>query len=529
MFKKLIPGLFLLIALWLGLGRSEEALNKNYIYLETWQMDKIENTAQELLAKKSLAAEEEWFLGLFYFYSGDYRKAIYYLKNAGGKNPQNKSWSNFYNFVAKTGQITKDFQTYESEHFILRLDKKDNILVNYALEALQKGYQEVGKELDYFPDRKVLVEIYPTSEDFNFTSSLSKRDMEVSGAIGICKFNRLMIVSPRCLAFGFRWLDALVHEYTHFVVNRKSNTRCPLWLHEGIARFEEKRWISSNRRNYLTPVSGSLLKEALDNNKMISFEKMSPSLVKLETHQDVALAFAEVASAVDYLVSDYGPEILSKLLEKLKENPDYEEVITAVSNKSYKKFEEDWLEFIKNMNLVITPGIILESFKIKDENVDYETEEYLNAQLRDYIRLGDMFKQRGKPEVALGQYQKVLRLQPYNPVVLNRLGKIYFALGNFVKAEESYKEAIKMNPDYVSSYTNLGDLYFYYKDSAGALTNYQESNRLNPFNPAIHKNMGLIYYQSDRQKAIEEWKVTAKLDPQDLEIQGWLMNLPEGK
>ncbi|MFH1238482.1 MAG: tetratricopeptide repeat protein, partial [bacterium] len=408
--------------------------------------------------------------------------------------------------------------------FILRLDKKDEILAGYALEALEKGYQAVGQDLAYFPERKVLVEIYPTSEDFNFTSSLSKRDMETSGAIGICKFNRLMIVSPRCLAFGFRWLDALVHEYTHFVVNRKSNIRCPLWLHEGIARFEEKRWFSGNRRDYLTPVDSSLLKQALDDHKMISFEKMSPSLVKLESQREVALAFAEVASAVDYLATAYRPQILPEILEKLKENPDYKTVIAELINNSYKKFEEGWLNFIKEMNLTVTPGIILESFKIKDDKIDYEAQVYLDVRLADSMRLGDMFHQRGKLEIALEQYKKALKLQPYNPVVLNRLGKTCAELNDFKQAEAAYKEAIKMNPNYVTSYTNLGDLYFCAKDTVGALANYQKSNCLNPFNPAIHKNMGLIYYQTERQKAIEEWKVAAGLDPRDLELQGWLMN-----
>ena len=523
MFKKI---LFLLLFLFILVhGAWGIDTEKGVVYYNAWEMDKVEDIAHGLLTKGSLKADEEWFLGLFYFYNGNYEKATYHLGNASHKDSKNKKWSDFYTFVKATGEITRDFYTYESEHFILRLDGKDIILADYALSALEKGYWEVGRDLECFPSRKVLVEIYPSSEDFNLASSLSKRDMEVSGAIGICKFNRLMAVSPRCLAFGYRWLDTLVHEYTHFVVNIKSNGKCPLWLHEGIAKNEERRWISNEKRNYLIPVYSSLLKEALDNDEMISFDRMSPSLVKLDTQKEVTLAYAQVATAVDYMVSFYSIGILPEILTELKENDDYKKVIEKLLGKKYSRFQKDWLKFIESMNLTIIPGIMMDSLKIKVTDADYEMEEYLKGELRIYIRLGDRFKKKGKLKIALHEYEKALKSHPYNPVILNRIGKIYFAMDDLIKAEESFKKAIQMNPNYVSSYTNLGDLYFYRRDFTRALDNYQESNRINPFNPSIHKNMGLIYYSNDKEKALREWQIAEKLTPRDLELKGWLMNL----
>lgn len=515
----------LLFSLILVDGAWGTDVDKGVVYYNSWEMDKVEDIAEGLLTKGSLEADEEWFLGLFYFYSGNYEEALYYLENASGKDSKNKRWSDFYTFVKATREVTRDFHTYESEHFILRLDEKDIILVDYALDALEKGYWEVGRDLEYFPTGKVLVEIYPSSEDFNVVSGLSKRDMEVSGAIGICKFNRLMAVSPRCFAFGHRWLDTIVHEYVHYVINKKSNGKTPLWLHEGIAKFEEKRWISNKRRDYLIPVYGNLLKETLDNGQMISFERMSPSLVKLDTQREVTLAFAEVASAVDYMVSFHGISILAEILDELKRNEDYKIVIQKLLRKEYKRFEKDWLKFIESMNLTVIPGIMIQSLKIKVTDADYEMEEYLKGELKIYVRLGDRFKKKGKLLVALKEYEKALKLHPYNPVILNRMGKIYFATDDLIKAEESFKKAIQMNPNYVSSYTNLGDLYFYRRDFTRALDNYQESNRINPFNPSIHKNMGLIYYSTDKEKALAEWQIAEKLNPRDLEIKGWMMNL----
>ncbi len=55
--------------------------------------------------------------------------------------------------------------------------------------------------------------------------------------MGICKFNKLMIISPRALSFGYRWLDSLSHEYLHYAIVALSNNQAPIWLHEGMARF----------------------------------------------------------------------------------------------------------------------------------------------------------------------------------------------------------------------------------------------------------------------------------------------------
>jgi hypothetical protein len=41
---------------------------------------------------------------------------------------------------------------------------------------------------------------------------------------------------------GYPWLDTLAHEYTHFIVSRVSHNTVPIWFHEGLAKFEERRW-----------------------------------------------------------------------------------------------------------------------------------------------------------------------------------------------------------------------------------------------------------------------------------------------
>src|SRR6185436_16415221 len=94
------------------------------------------------------------------------------------------------------------------------------------------------------PEGKIRVEIYPNKEDFSKASTLSLETLERSGAIGICKFHRLMIMTPQALPIGYRWLDALSHEYIHLTVNEMSASKAELWLHEGTARYFETAYRS---------------------------------------------------------------------------------------------------------------------------------------------------------------------------------------------------------------------------------------------------------------------------------------------
>ena len=129
------------------------------------------------------------------------------------------------------------------KHFVVwHTPGKDELLAPYALDALEKALAALGDDFGWRPTEPVRVEIYPEVADLARVSTLTLKEIETSGTIALCKYNRLMIVSPRALVAGYPWLDTLNHEYTHFVVSRVSHNTVPIWLHEGLAKFEERRW-----------------------------------------------------------------------------------------------------------------------------------------------------------------------------------------------------------------------------------------------------------------------------------------------
>ena len=164
----------------------------------------------------------------------------------------------------------------------------------------------MAQQYGFRPKEKVRVELFPDARAFYLASTLSVRDIEVTGAVGLTKFNKLQFLSPRALVYGYRWLDAISHEYMHYLIVKMTSNKAPIWFHEGLAKYEETRW--RNGPSYLSPFTRPSWPRPWPEKKLIGFEKMEPSLISLETPEDVQLAYAQAASAIEFIITKAGHE-----------------------------------------------------------------------------------------------------------------------------------------------------------------------------------------------------------------------------
>ncbi len=229
-----------------------------------------------------------------------------------------------------------------------------------------------------------------------------------------------MIISPRALSFGYRWLDSLSHEYLHYAIVGLTNNQAPIWLHEGMARFYETRWrkpapAKDAAEDYLTPANQTLLVQALEKNQFVGFKKMEPSLIHLETPEQVQLAYAEAASAVDFINQSKGKSGMRELMATLNDKPT-PEAIEKVYGMSFDAFETKWKGFLKGKGLKEIEGSRVRRLKVKkdqreDEEV-VELREIQSAVARNRTHLADQLLGRGRTEAAANEYQRALQVSP---------------------------------------------------------------------------------------------------------------------
>ncbi len=484
-----------------GVESQEFLIHKAVQHLEAWRVreaagviSKLTPTDSETLAVLDLQAQ-------LAFYQGKYAEAFRIAEKALSLESASEERQTMRLLAQQTRDAVGKLKRFESEHFVLFLDEsRDGILVTWLLDGLERTYKAIGEELGFYPKEKVRVEIAPDVSSFNAISTLSLRDIEETGAVGICKFNKVMAISPRTLTHGYRWLDSLSHEYLHYVIVALSNNKAPIWLHEGIARFYETRWRSEDGANqapdYLTPSGQTLLARALKRDRLVPFEKMEPSLIYLETPQQVQLAYAEAASTIDFITHRKGPDGIRKLLSELRHEPTPQAVET-VMDVPFDKFETQWQEFLKAKELQEIEGSRVRKLKVKGKGkADEETVELKEIQsvvARNRTHLADRLWARGRTVAASAEYRRALKASPHSPIILNRLGRVLTDSKKYQKALPYLKQAQELDPDYVGTYVQLGRLYNAIQNYSSAKASLDEAIQINPYDPTIHRLLFQIH------------------------------------
>ncbi len=108
-------------------------------------------------------------------------------------------------------------------------------------------------------------------------------------------------------------------------------------------------------------------------------------------------------------------------------------------------------------------------------------------------------------------------LEPTNPVIAWRLGRINLALGNNEEAAKNFQEAINLKADLLGAYLGLAIAEERLEKTSEALKTYETLLTLNPQNPEALFNYGRVLYnrnaKGDRKAAEQAWLLAIKLQP----------------
>ena len=187
---------------------------------------------EELRAQHADAESLDFLGGRIAFGEGHYADAVELLEAAGSEDRP----GSYLRLARDTQAVMKDHLRAESEHFVfLYPPGKDQVLAPWALETLEAQRAALLEDLGYAPPGKVRVELVNDASELARASTLSKKEIDATGTIAICKFNKLIVTSPKAVLKGYDWLDTLAHEYTHLVVTQKGHNSVPIWLQEALA------------------------------------------------------------------------------------------------------------------------------------------------------------------------------------------------------------------------------------------------------------------------------------------------------
>ena len=469
-----------------------DAVYNGYQLVQDWDIASAEKISAHLLKKHPKSGDAHFLQARIEFMKGNYERSWKTLLKIGNNFKEIKD---FKSRVDATRRASKNFISRETEHFIFRFEEgPDEILIHYAEEVLEKSYRVLGKILNYYPKEKVLVEIYPDQKPFAQISPLTLKDIRTSGTVALCKYNRIMMISPGSLVRGFNWMDTLSHEYVHYILTKKSHNHLPLWMHEGLAKYLETHWRGD--KQYLSPIMETVLSNALKNNYRVPLESMMPSLAKLKTAEDVQLAYAEVSSMMEYLASVKGINIFSQILQDLSYGAEFKDIFVKHVGYDLTQFQNNWESWVKNLELKNIPGIKILTTEFKNRKGP-ESKEYTaleSRRSRDFTYLGDILKSRDHFKAAIIEYKKALSESPsHSPVLFNKLARTYLQTRKYNEAENLLKESLTFFPDFHTSLANMGEVYFSKENYKISKVYFEKAIRINPFNPILHMRLIHVY------------------------------------
>ncbi len=495
-------------------------------HLHHWEIKEADEVAKTVLSIQPDSPEGLYLAAKVRFYQGRYKEALELLEGP----PQNfLDGRKLLAFITNIYETAKDFREYPTEHFVIRyIPGKDEVLLEDAGQTLEKAYREIGHDLGYLPEEKIVVEVYPTTESFSTASTLTRREIATSGTVAICHFNRLMIMSPRLLLRGYPWMDTLAHEYVHYVITKRTRNLTPIWFHEGLAKYEESRWKSTRGRE-LTPIQSHLLAHAIEQNYFITFEEMHPSIAKLKSAEDAALAFAEVLTAMRYIVEKGGYELLNKILDEIGAGRSVEDAVAAGLGTSFEDFESNWRAYLKTLGMKKIPGLKVMPLKLKGPGKADEKEEspieIEAADARKFTMLGDLLEEENRADAAMLEYEKAYKYAGLgSPQILNKLARAYMQNHRDDDAQRMLHEAISYYPNYVTTYITQGKLYKKRGNIDKAIESLKTASYINPFNPAVHQILAQLYTTAGNKeaarKSLEKLAIILKAEIHEAEKKG---------
>lgn len=410
--------------------------------------------------------------------------------------------------MRSTRDATANYVETRSEdgRFVVRhAPGRDATLVPYALEALRRIDRALEEELGGHVPGPVRLELYPNAATLAAVSALTVENIETSGTIALCKWDRLMVTSPRALIRGYPWMDTIAHEYVHLVLTRLSRDHAPVWFQEGVAKFLERRWRESEANAYLAPQVQGLLDDAVREDRLLPFDRLHPSIALLPSQADAALAFAQVSSFVARFHAAYGKETLQRAIADIASGTDARDALAASAGTTWARLEGAWRESLSPQRDASTPDFRALRFRQGGEDpegalaAEGDAEE-VAAAARRHLRLGDLLWGRRRYGAAAEEYGRSLAAAPGDPLLASRLARAALAAGDGARAAEALRPIAEAHPEHAPTRAVLGSALRVLGDLPGAREHAEAAIALNPFDPRPHCDIAAITTEAREQR-----------------------------
>lgn len=138
----------------------------------------------------------------------------------------------------KSTELSYTESTINKPHFVIKNRGADEDTVEQIGNLLEKSYDLIGKEFDYYPNNKIPVFVYGSMEEFwKYNKALDGQAI-----MGLYHMGVIHVVVPDAFDLTmeeYEFNGPVLHEYTHLIVDELTGGNVELWFTEGMALYQE--------------------------------------------------------------------------------------------------------------------------------------------------------------------------------------------------------------------------------------------------------------------------------------------------
>lgn len=232
--------------------------------------------------------------------------------------------------VQNEKKVESGLKTYGGEHFIIKYKGEERGLEGFELrELLRNAYRDVGQHFGYFFKHKVVVLLYDEEEYRQLAGVPHWSSGVFDGKIRLPAYQK---------GFTKKEIEKIMrHELTHAFVVDLSQGKCPTWLNEGLAEFEEAK---------VQVPDDTVFRAAVRSNTLFPLDKLfsESKLLQMTDPLEVSLFYQQSYQVVKYLVERYGMYNAKRMLLLYAEGKDTLTIMQRLYGLSPLGFEKRWRE-----------------------------------------------------------------------------------------------------------------------------------------------------------------------------------------
>lgn len=224
-------------------------------------------------------------------------------------------------------KIESDMNDVYNPYFNIKIDKDVQLNPNLSVTSiLQYAHDSVAPDFNYVQRNKVPVVVYNRVE---YKEAMAGAPSWVEAA-----YDGKIRIALATNQSDFHLITSdVVHEYTHVIIADIAKGNCPLWLNEGIAKYEEYK--------HGAPPRIFMLALAYNTKNLIAWDKINAALVSPDT-QTALLAYQQSFSFVYYLVQRFGMFKIVQLLNALGNKIEFNSAVQQTYGIPLETLQQNW-------------------------------------------------------------------------------------------------------------------------------------------------------------------------------------------